>query len=566
MVWARLGELLDEVEEPEVTLAYDRIAELIGGPLPASASKWRPQFWANSDGNSYSRHWRDVGFRTDLRGLPDDQVRFVLVRAHEQPGAFVPVRDLLSDDASDVLLVGCVKTKRDQPGPAKDLYQSPLWQRRRAYAQASGKPWFILSAEHGLLDPEVRIAPYDRYLADQPAEYRQAWAHKVLGQLESHVGDLEAVVFELHAGRAYGDPIAPLLGRAGARLLRPLAGLTQGHHLRWYDCQSTTGFEPRESDQAPVGVSAGPELGDSLTSPSPPAADPSDGRDLSRRLTADFVAGALRLRSRPDMSGSGWALMPEVRAVGVVQASGADDATVRTFLTLVAAMDRARDADRLWDAAAALYESEPSVYTPSVVTRHSLTELGDVLHRFGVSQRHGQDVFAWRTICESLLAASPIATAIYAGYGRTTELLTQVREATSAGSPRFPLLKGEKIATMWIRLLAYPGGAHIDELEKLPVAVDVQVRRVSEYLGVANTRGMSLNDARPAIQAAWFAQVKEFGAVGPDSIDGTSAALDPALWFFAKWGCTNCERHARKQPISDVCHHCRFDELREGLS
>ncbi len=48
---------------------------------------------------------------------------------------------------------------------------------------------------------------------------------------------------------------------------------------------------------------------------------------------------------------------------------------------------------------------------------------------------------------------------------------------------------------------------------------------------------------------------------GADGRGDTSAALDPALWFFGKWGCTYCERVKRKVQISDVCRECRFDVL-----
>jgi hypothetical protein len=46
----------------------------------------------------------------------------------------------------------------------------------------------------------------------------------------------------------------------------------------------------------------------------------------------------------------------------------------------------------------------------------------------------------------------------------------------------------------------HPGDATIANLEILPVAVDVQVRKVTEYLGVTMTRGLGLDDARPLIQ------------------------------------------------------------------
>ena len=51
-------------------------------------------------------------------------------------------------------LVGCVKKKGSSPAPAGDLYISPLFIGRRRFVEASCDRWFILSALHGLLDPD----------------------------------------------------------------------------------------------------------------------------------------------------------------------------------------------------------------------------------------------------------------------------------------------------------------------------------------------------------------------------------------------------------------------------
>ena len=92
-------------------------------------------------------------------------------------------------------------------------------------------------------------------------------------------------------------------------------------------------------------------------------------------------------------------------------------------------------------------------------------------------------------------------------------------------------------------MLAAPGNARIRWLATLPVAVDV-----------ALTQGLSDGTARSKVQSAWHAGVHE--ADGPAAISGTGAALDPALWFFAKWGCTFCERASWRLPIHNVCRGC----------
>jgi len=88
----------------------------------------------------------------------------------------------------------------------------------------------------------------------------------------------------------------------------------------------------------------------------------------------------------------------------------------------------------------------------------------------------------------------------------------------------------------------------------------VQVRKVTEYLGVTDTGGLDLALARPRIQAAWKQDVLAHGAAGPSALEGTQAALDPALWFWAKWGCTRCERARRRMPVGDPYGTCRFPD------
>lgn len=275
-----------------------------------------------------------------------------------------------------------------------------------------------------------------------------------------------------------------------------------------------------------------------------------------------FQRGALDLGGRPGAPPPGWEGLPEVRAAGELTAAGASPAEVRLVLTLVAALDRARDADRLWSAAVRLHAGAPWTYDPHAVRSADLTELQDALRGAGVSQRHVQDAAAWRVIAESLAhpgVAPAVSKAVHHGEADARELLVELGSKSAAGSARFPYLGGPKVGPMWVRMLAEPGGARIANIQVLPVAVDTQVRKITEYLGVADTAGLSLERARPIIQAAWLAQVERAPAAGPPSLRGSCAALDPALWFHAKWGCTFCERGNERVPISTACGRCRFE-------
>lgn len=92
--------------------------------------------------------------------------------------------------AKKVALVSCVKSKREVPSPACDLYASQLFQGMRRYAEQNADAWFILSAEHGVLSPDEVIAPYEKTLNKMGKAARSQWSARVVQQLsETRGGD-----------------------------------------------------------------------------------------------------------------------------------------------------------------------------------------------------------------------------------------------------------------------------------------------------------------------------------------------------------------------------------------
>jgi hypothetical protein len=149
-----------------------------------------------------------------------------------------------------IVLVACVKSKGTRPAAAKDLYISALFRKERAYAEHAGVPWFILSAEHGLVAPDEWLAPYERYLADTTASYWSAWGGWVAARLDLLVGPLSEKVVEIQAGSTYLDTIRPHLERLGARIVDPLHGLSMGQRLAWYaSIDQEIAEEPNHVDQ-----------------------------------------------------------------------------------------------------------------------------------------------------------------------------------------------------------------------------------------------------------------------------------------------------------------------------
>lgn len=252
--WSGLTQRLESSGAGRLELPFSEIERLISGRLPPSCQY--PAFWSNS--SSYAKAWKRAGYEATRRGVPTGHMGFVRTRALTAAATvgLTPRPGRSGRATGEVVLIGCVKTKAPKASPARDLYLSPLFERRRRYAESSGRPWYILSAEHGLLDPGSIIEPYDVYLADQTPDYRKVWGEWVAAKLTRVRGSIDGLVVEVHAGAAYLDAIEEPLRRQGAVLLSPLAELRMGEQLSWYDglgdetwSQEQTALQRPDGDQ-----------------------------------------------------------------------------------------------------------------------------------------------------------------------------------------------------------------------------------------------------------------------------------------------------------------------------
>jgi hypothetical protein len=111
------------------------------------------------------------------------------------------------------------------------LYRSDWFCKASRYADASGCPWFILSAEYGLLPPDRVIAPYERTLNTMRVADRRAWADRVARQLAEVVPELSRVVFL--AGERYREFLIQHLIASSVEISIPMEGLRIGEQLNW---------------------------------------------------------------------------------------------------------------------------------------------------------------------------------------------------------------------------------------------------------------------------------------------------------------------------------------------
>jgi len=85
---------------------------------------------------------------------------------------------------------------RQQPRPeaARDLYDGLWFRSARARAERAGDAWFILSARHGLLDPEARVQPYADRLEGRSAAAMRAWVTLTTERMERMLPEAGRVV------------------------------------------------------------------------------------------------------------------------------------------------------------------------------------------------------------------------------------------------------------------------------------------------------------------------------------------------------------------------------------
>ena len=128
-----------------------------------------------------------------------------------------------------IVLISCVKKKANHRAKARDMYISPLFRSMWRYAKSlQPDSVFILSAQHGLLEPDRDIDPYDVTLKKMAISQVRKWAGRVLGDL-GKVADLSNDRFIFLASLRYRQFLTPQLSHVEV----PMEGLGIGKQLQW---------------------------------------------------------------------------------------------------------------------------------------------------------------------------------------------------------------------------------------------------------------------------------------------------------------------------------------------
>jgi hypothetical protein len=139
-----------------------------------------------------------------------------------------------------IAFVSCTKAKAPTAAAARDLYVSPLFRALRSYAERHSDRWYVLSALHGIIEPNTIIEPYDVTLNRMSRADRMAWWKLVRSQLPAVITEPAEVT--LLAGMRYREMLEPHLKREmHCEVNVPLHGRRLGEQLAWLKREAADG-------------------------------------------------------------------------------------------------------------------------------------------------------------------------------------------------------------------------------------------------------------------------------------------------------------------------------------
>lgn len=117
-----------------------------------------------------------------LHDAPDDVIESV-AQSIVAPPAEAPAET----GTLTLALIACSAEKLTQlgPVPARELYQGDLFKKSVAWAELQGYTWAVLSAKHGLVEPDTELEPYDFSIKDLSDTEAWQWMTQVTQQLKT---------------------------------------------------------------------------------------------------------------------------------------------------------------------------------------------------------------------------------------------------------------------------------------------------------------------------------------------------------------------------------------------
>ncbi|GAB6102839.1 hypothetical protein JCM16138_20620 [Thermococcus atlanticus] len=209
------------------------------------------------------------------------------------------------------------------------------------------------------------------------------------------------------------------------------------------------------------------------------------------------------------------------------------------FLTLTVAIDYMRNADALWESARKTFEDPETrfVFFPEQLATIPLGQVNTIksaLTKYKLALRPNRDTNIWLTI----------ALTIHNEWEDDPRNLLKgmefdalkIVEHLKKNKTKYPNLNGEKIRSLWLRMLRDNGKINLKNLENIPIPVDVHITRATLNLGVIQGEFEgTLDDFRDLVAKAWMESTSLLRNSGKHVI---SLDLDRPLWHLSRNGCS----------------------------
>jgi hypothetical protein len=167
------------------------------------------------------------------QGYSAEEIKTFLGSPTQNSAAEPALEPRPASQSGTVYLVSCVGKKQHHACRASELYASQWFVKARAYVEATHRPWFILSAEYGLLAPDRVVKPYEKTLSLMKRSERQEWAKRVIAQMDADLPPADRIV--ILAGKRYREFLIDYLRRRAGRVQVPMEGLAIGRQLQFLD-------------------------------------------------------------------------------------------------------------------------------------------------------------------------------------------------------------------------------------------------------------------------------------------------------------------------------------------
>jgi hypothetical protein len=210
------------------------------------------------------------------------------------------------------------------------------------------------------------------------------------------------------------------------------------------------------------------------------------------------------------------------------------------YLTFVIAIDFQTNAVKLWERARNLYEDEHQLFEPERILKLDKDYLRNIVRSLGARYPSG-GADGWKKISKVLLDQ----------YGGDPRNITKEPDDLRGVRKRlqdFPYLRGKKLSNFYLRAMGENGLLRITDFDKLSVAVDIQVARITFYTGVIKTEGsyygcIHHEPIRPLIEDTWSEAANKIGV--------PAWYLDEPLWSVGSKLCS--KRLCDKCPVETNC-------------